>query len=591
MEAIMSKVRNFKNFIGCIGLVGALVAHVSIQCLGEEAWPTNHGSNRGTAYSLFVATHPSSALSLIGGRRYDFNNKRFYGWIQQISTSTGIGDAGFSAAGSTNRNINVSVSVPDPGSAYFDLSNSTKESMCTSAVWDTSYSNWWVLCRSFNTDNKYVIYLVKATTTGTITAYKTDLGGGTDNNYHAVPGRQDSLLYDSGTLVVVGHRGQNLTGADSVKYRPFIATFTVADAPQDPTLTNWASTVEDFSDTDGNAYNHKAIAVTKAGSNYFAIYTKINHSQGNLRIAKYTTGLAASTGDKLFTDIVFNSPYTSPIVAPTAIAHYTSNATTIYGVGAIKSSASGVWKGFVGAFSTTDGSWVTSCDSDGYVDFQVQSGTDTLTYDLAVSSDGYGSGVGAAHDLTNYKAYVARLDLRSSQCAFDTNFGTGGVYFHSEGVANTIYRAAAIDNSGQLINAGTQQVIDGETGVIRDGGYYRTFSSTSSTSALKYVTGCSMDPIPATGSEGDTFTVTGTFTYSDNSTSSIAIDQLTCSGLPGERSGSTLTAGAGTVSGSCYAIGNNSTKCGDFSVTFATTTTTTSTTTTTTTTMCEGSDC
>jgi len=98
---------------------------------------------------LVASANNNSGKALSVGRRWIYSASRNIGWLTLMDLSSGLADTNFNLPDSAAKNINVSTAPTEPGSIYLDLSNSTKESLCTSTVWDNSNSVWWVACRSF----------------------------------------------------------------------------------------------------------------------------------------------------------------------------------------------------------------------------------------------------------------------------------------------------------------------------------------------------------------------------------------------------------------------------------------------------------
>jgi predicted DsbA family dithiol-disulfide isomerase len=139
------------------------------------------------AVSVGMATNNAGKALLTGRRVISSRSYSNVGWIKQIDVASGLGDSLFNSADDDSININVTQQPPDAGSVYLDLSNSQKETLCTAATWDNENSVWWVACRSLNSSNKYAVYFLKVTTTGTITSYLTTIGGGTGSNKNGYP--------------------------------------------------------------------------------------------------------------------------------------------------------------------------------------------------------------------------------------------------------------------------------------------------------------------------------------------------------------------------------------------------------------------
>ncbi|NQW45215.1 MAG: hypothetical protein HQ462_07410 [Deltaproteobacteria bacterium] len=75
---------------------------------------------------------------------------RQVGWIKLITMATGLGDSAFNSAGNATKNIFEPEAPPDAGSIYVRLANPDKLNLCTSVVWDSTNSVFWVGCRSLN---------------------------------------------------------------------------------------------------------------------------------------------------------------------------------------------------------------------------------------------------------------------------------------------------------------------------------------------------------------------------------------------------------------------------------------------------------
>ena len=563
---------------------------LSVSSLADEGMPLQQDENS-TAISTAIASDDAGNVLSVG-RRYlaspTTGSARSVGWLKLISASTGLAVNTFNSAGDSSSNLNESTAPSDTGSIYVDLSAFGKESLCTSVVWDSTNSVFWVACRSVTSSSKYLVYLLKVTTAGVITSYSTTLGNGTGNNYHGFPGRQGSLMLDdtNTSLVLVGYKGTGITSPYNTTndYRPFIAKFTISGQ-----TTGWAPAhLADFATTDSNsttgAYGHRAVAVVKAGSFYYSAYTHLK--TGGVRIAKFATSDLAPSSSGFFAATTFPSASvgSTPTSYPTSMAYYSTNSTTLLVGGSVRSGPTAAYLGFVMAVDT-DGAMVTTCDTDGFNLFSVNNNTDTLVNDIIAGNCASSLNlIGAAHNGTNYKAYSGKVSLASNACSFDSTYGTEGVYYHSEGGSDTFYTSGTIDSSTDKLIVAGRQVVVASNGVFRPGNYLRSFDSCSSTTLRKYVNSCSMTWGDNSYNDTEVETgITGTLTFSDNSISIVGLKSLALvvTDNVGTKSGDNFTATApsanrsGTLS-AFYGGGANKVSCGSAaSITVAPTTTTT----------------
>lgn len=511
--------------------------------LADEGVALQQDENSNAISVAVVSNNSGKALLL--GRRYLATPKQTVGWIKQVDLLSGLGDTSFSYADDNSKNINVTTRAPDAGSIYLDLANSTKETLCTSAVWDSSNSVYWVTCRALSSSSKYSVYLLKVTTSGSVTSYLTTLGGGTDNNKHAYPGHQGSLILDGSNLVLVGYRGTNLntTVVTSTTYRPYIAKFAISSAGN-----NWApSSIAEFTDTDSDsttgAYNYRAVAVVKATSSYFSVYTHITN--GGVRVAKYDTSLNPQSSG-FFSDITFPSAQVgnTPDSTPTAMAYYSGNSSSIYLGGSVRSTEQSPYYGFVAAVNTSTGALVTSCNSVGVLLFQLRTGYDTNLNDVLWTDDTNLMLTGSSYnnDTSNYKSFTARINISSNACSFSSSYGTSGAYFYSEDTSDEFNLAGAYDSYTQKFLVTGRHSVMASNGVWRPAQYFRSFAGPANTNKSRYVTSCSISWSNKTLYSLDTATPTVNLTWSDNSTTTNSgLSQLSCtfSNSIGTRSGNT----------------------------------------------------
>ena len=190
---------------------------LSVSSLAIEGLPVQQNQN-GAAISTAVASDGAGNVLSVGRRWLaspTADSARYVGWLKLVTASDGQGVNTFHSADMNSRNSSETTAPPDAGSIYVDLSDSNKESLCTSVVWDSTNSVFWVACRSVNSSSKYLVYLLKVTTAGVITSYSTTLGNGNapSNNKHGFPGRQGSLMLDdtNTSLVLVGYKGTGIT--------------------------------------------------------------------------------------------------------------------------------------------------------------------------------------------------------------------------------------------------------------------------------------------------------------------------------------------------------------------------------------------
>jgi hypothetical protein len=391
------------------------------------------------AVSVGMATNNAGKALLTGRRVISTRSYSNVGWIKQIDVATGLGDSAFNSADDDSININVTQQPPDAGSVYLDLSNSQKETLCTAATWDNENSVWWVACRSLNSSNKYAVYFLKVTTTGTITSYLTTIGGGTGSNKNGYPGRQGSLLLEGSNLVLVGYRGTTLSNPvkTSTDYRPFIAKFAISSAQN-----NWApSALSEFTSTDSDsstgAYNYRAVAVVSDGSYYYSVYTHLQN--GGFKVGKFSASNLSASDSGFFSSLTFPSATVgnSPYSVPTSMAFYNNK---LFLAGSVRSNSNSAYYGVVAAIQASNGNAVTTCDGDGFNLFQVSSNHDTLLNDVVTSGNSLML-AGASYNGTNYKAFTGKLSLANSACSFDNTYGSGGAYFYAEGPSDNFTTA------------------------------------------------------------------------------------------------------------------------------------------------------
>jgi len=268
------------------------------------------------------------------------------------------------------------------------------------------------------------------------------------------------------------------------------------------------------------------------------------------------------------------------------MAYYSSNSTTLYIAGSVSAglttscdgsgcggpgttTKASEFYGVVAAINTSTGIAVTTCDYDGFNFFQVNLSKDTLLNDINAGNCGYYMLLtGASHNGVNYKAFTFRMNLNANACSVDGSYGTSGVYYYSEGNSDNFNLASSVDSStGKFVVTG-RQVNMASNGVWRPGGYIRSFAGCGSTTLSKYLTSCSNLNLPSSGYNGDTSTPTAQFTFSDNSTSTVGLSNLTCSLQAGSRSGDTFTAATGTGTNQCWADGAHRFSCGSVNATF-----------------------
>ena len=387
---------------------------LSVSSLADEGMPLQQDEN-GAAISTATASDGAGNVLSVGRRWLaspTAGSARYVGWLKLVTASTGQGVNSFNSADDASSNISESTPPSDTGSIYVDLSDSNKESLCTSAVWDSTHSVFWVACRSVNSSSKYLVYLLKVTTAGVITSYSTTLGNGDapSNNKHGFPGRQGSLILDdsNASLVLVGYKGTGITSPYNTTndYRPFIAKFTISGA-----TTGWVPAyIADFATTDDDettgAFGHRAVAVVKAGSFYYSAYTHL--TTGGVRIAKFATSDLAPSSSGFFAATTFpsGSVGNTPTSYPTSMAYYSTNSTTLLVGGSVRSGPTAAYLGFVMAVNTGTGAMVTACDTDGFNLFSVNNNTtDTLVNDILTGCSASLNLIGAAHNGTNYKAF------------------------------------------------------------------------------------------------------------------------------------------------------------------------------------------
>jgi surface protein len=578
---------NFSSFLKLLqadlqGLVIGLILCLSFPLFALEGTPVQHDENSNAVSVAMVSNGQGKLLQL--GRYFIYSQLQNVGFIKQFAydsaTSEYIGDKNFSYSDSSANNVNVSTQVRDPGIAYIDLSNSQKETLCTSAVWDNSNSVWWVSCRSLNSSNKYILYLLKVTTTGTINYYPTDIGGGTTNNKHGYPGKQGSLILDGTQLILVGYRGSNLVSPvnTSTSYRPFIAKFNTASVPASNNTTWTSASITEFtgtdSDTSTGAYNYRAVAVTKIGSYYYSVYTHV--TDGGYRVAKFDTSLTAQATN-FFTSLTLPSATfgSTPTAIPTSIYYYSTNSTTLYIGGSVRKSSTDPYYGVIAAVNTTTGSPVTTCNSNGFYAFQANGSTyDTLVNDINSSSScaGYLLATGSFYTGTNYKAYTLKLNIGSNACTADGTYGTGGIFKYVEGASDNFNMASTIDsNSGKYIVSG-RQVVMASNGVFRPAGYLRSFASCNSTTQTKYLQSCSGLSIPTSGNDSTSITPTATATFTDGTnsiTKSVSLSEMTCQIGVGTKNGDTFNLFAGgPATNQCWIDSARRYSCGSMTATY-----------------------
>jgi surface protein len=578
---------NFSSFLKLLQadlqrLVIGLILCLSFPLFALEGTPVQHDENSNALSVAMVSNGQGKLLQL--GRYFIYSQLQNVGFIKQFAydsaTSEYIGDKNFSYSDSSANNVNVSTQVRDPGIAYIDLSNSQKETLCTSAVWDNSNSVWWVSCRSLNSSNKYILYLLKVTTTGTINYYRTDIGGGTTNNKHGYPGKQGSLILDGTQLILVGYRGSNLVSPvnTSTSYRPFIAKFNTASVPASNNTTWTSASITEFtgtdSDTSTGAYNYRAVAVTKIGSYYYSVYTHV--TDGGYRVAKFDTSLTAQATN-FFTSLTLPSATfgSTPTAVPTSIYYYSTNSTTLYIGGSVRKSSTDPYYGVIAAVNTTTGSPVTTCNSNGFYAFQANGSTyDTLVNDINSSSScaGYLLATGSFYTGTNYKAYTLKLTIGSNACTADGTYGTGGIFKYVEGASDNFNMASTIDsNSGKYIVSG-RQVVMASNGVFRPAGYLRSFAACNSTTQTKYLQSCSGLSIPTSGNDSTSITPTATATFTDGTnsiTKSVSLSEMTCQIGVGTKNGDTFNLFAGgPATNQCWIDSARRYSCGSMTATY-----------------------
>ncbi|MCX6102131.1 MAG: hypothetical protein NT000_02550, partial [Proteobacteria bacterium] len=111
---------------------------LSVSSRADEGMPLQQDEN-GAAISTAIASDGAGNVLSVGRRWLASptdGSARYVGWLKLVSASTGQGVNSFNSADDASSNISESTPPSDTGSIYVDLSDSNKESLCTSAVWD-----------------------------------------------------------------------------------------------------------------------------------------------------------------------------------------------------------------------------------------------------------------------------------------------------------------------------------------------------------------------------------------------------------------------------------------------------------------------
>lgn len=497
-----------------------------------------------TANSITTFVEPNGAGKVLVGGRFWVDtpasgSARYVSSLIIVDSTTQAGDATVQAAGANSKNINETTKVVLAGQVFVRGASNEKESTPMAAAWDSANSVWWVLLRSKNSTSHFVMYLLKVSTTGTVTSYSTTCGGSSDlndsvtySNYHCFP---KSILVDSTSLVITFDRGYvTTTPASSDNDRvAAIAKYTIASQAQ-----SWAPASEALvAATDTNGYGTTpARGVVKIGTDYLFPYFSI--SSDGLKVAKFAASNLApgATGffhntSVTFDNIAFGS---TPTIKTTSGAYLSANSDSFIVGGYLRKDSSSKWNGFLAFFDSDDGTAKTGYGPDGIYTFQYSNSSvlrDTVLYNLKTGNCSNNLFAVGIQYVTNWKPFILKLNLNGGVVANGSNWGTSGMLALSEFDNNEVVSHVGIDStSSNVIWSGYWNILS-TNDVWRPTAYFNAATSCTDETMKTYPSSCSWNA-GLTTTQYDASTITPTFTVNYSSGSpdtTVALSQVALS--------------------------------------------------------------